>query len=549
MSTQRPSAAAARQKGHLTVDDGTVSVRQAADGLLRHRWRLLVALTLIGGLLGGALALLQTPTYSATAEFVVGNEDLPTALATSVDPKRTGPLGVDLPAETLARMVVSTPVSQRVAAAFSLSPEASSTIANSAKAKAVTTNAFTVTVEGATAEEAARNANAYAAQFLAYRRDTAKQLLGDLAKEATATADAATKDALAMQATINADVQRNASSDAAAVRTAQAQLLSQARDAKATAAFLTATAASYDGGGTVTVPAEASDATKSPSILRTAGFGALAGLLIALVIGLLLEKSASRVRTRQDAALAAEAPVLLSLPTKRGVIDGAALARESELALLRLARDPQAAELEPGIVLRPLHRTAAADQVARALSEALDRVDGAAGYATSLPRGRSTSLPPADRVTVTAPHDHDGGPLAWPQAGIPVVLLVEVGEHKADLMRAAHELRVAGVPLVGVALLGVEPRDETLGDTVAPSVPAPAFPMPTAAPATVAAPATPSAPDAATAVPAAPVPAAVPAPSPTQANGKDSAARSRDDAAEDLADMLREPGSRGGRRP
>jgi capsular polysaccharide biosynthesis protein len=472
----------------MTVDEGTLSVRQTVVGVIRHRWKLITAFALLG-VVGALVYSLSQPTrYTASVEFVVGGQDFSSVLAISLDPRHTGPLTLDLPAETQARVMISSTISDRVLAQLNLSRADASSLASSARSRALTDNAYSITVDGPTAEQAALYANDFAAAYFSYRQDNTRKLLADLVTQYRADADSATTQAAALDAAIKSASTRN-SGDVSALRTSQQQLLATARDQNNVADQLEATAKNYHGGGSVTAPATASDATRSPLILRDTVFGLLLALLIGLVVAVIAEKASDRLYTREEIARAAQAPILLSLPVARRHGWREEYERQAELAVTTLGDD---AALGAGgrLVVRPILKSESAALVAVALGEALERSHGrclvqgfddraapdvaAAQRVWYVDTTEPTSIQASTRlekkaaaplsVELTVPHYSDGGPSVWPPAGTLVVLVVTAQHDRTpDVRRAADELSMAGIRVVGVAVVDIDPTDATTG--------------------------------------------------------------------------------------
>jgi len=326
-----------------TVDEGTLSVRQTVVGVLRHRWKLITAFALLGTIAALVFSLTQQARYTSTVEFVVGGQDYSSVLTTSLDPKHTGPLTLDLPADTQARVMISSTIGDRVATALSLTPTDADALSKGARSKALTDNAYSITVDGSTSALAVLYANKYADEYFAYRQDNARAMLTELAAQDRSAADAATTQASALNPAIAKAAAAADSGDVSALRTSQQQLLAAARNQGLVADQLEATARTYTGGGSVTVPATTSNVTKSPLAVRDTVFGTLLALLVGLVVAVVAEKTSDRLYTRDDVARAVGAPVLLSLPRPRKRGWRELYQRQAELVLTSLRNDPRVA--------------------------------------------------------------------------------------------------------------------------------------------------------------------------------------------------------------
>ena len=157
------------------MEPGTVVWRETAQSLLRQKWLVLACIVL--GLLGASAFALSQPTrWTASSQLVIGPAVPPALvgkLSTSSD--KTGPLGMDLPAETQARVMASPTLLTAVVKSLGM-PSNDRTIQGLAavtRVKAVTDNAYLVTTDGPTAQTAVDRANAIATIYQKQRNDEA----------------------------------------------------------------------------------------------------------------------------------------------------------------------------------------------------------------------------------------------------------------------------------------------------------------------------------------------------------------------------------------
>jgi Mrp family chromosome partitioning ATPase/capsular polysaccharide biosynthesis protein len=249
------------------MNEETFALRDVLRVLRRHRQEV-VAAVVLAVLAALAVSFAQPKRYTAEAQLVVGPAIPDAALPDTPTGNDAGPLGLDLPAETQARIVASPIMAARVARSLGLSPDPAriKELTRRVQAKAVTDNLLLITVSAPSSREAADLANRYAAGYLAYRRETARKALKALP-----------------------DDQRNA----------QHAAISQV---------------SRYTSGEIIAPAVPPERSSSPDPIRN--------ILIAIVLGgaagvsfaLLREHVDDRVRTRDQAARAAKAPVLAGPP-------------------------------------------------------------------------------------------------------------------------------------------------------------------------------------------------------------------------------------------
>jgi Mrp family chromosome partitioning ATPase/capsular polysaccharide biosynthesis protein len=255
------------------MNEETFALRDVLRVLRRHRRELLAAVVL-AVLAALIVSFAQPKRYTAEAQLVIGPTIPDAALPDAPTGNDAGPLGLDLPAETQARIVASPIMAARVARSLGWSPDPAriKELTKRVQAKAVTDNLLLITVNAPNSREAADLANRYAAGYLAYRREAAGRTLKALSVDP-----------------------RNAPG---ARRSARSQM-------------------SRYTSGEIIAPAIPPERSSSPNPIRN--------ILVAIVLGgaagvsfvLLREHIDDRVRTRDQAAQAALAPVLAALPRPR----------------------------------------------------------------------------------------------------------------------------------------------------------------------------------------------------------------------------------------
>ncbi|HEU4399080.1 MAG TPA: Wzz/FepE/Etk N-terminal domain-containing protein [Actinomycetota bacterium] len=297
--------------------------------VLRHHRRELLAAVVLAVLAALVVSFAQPKRYTAEAQVVVGPAIPDAALPDALTGNDAGPLGLDLPAETQARIVASPIMAARVARSLDLprDPAHIEDLTKRVQAKAVTDNLLLITVNAPRSQAAADLANGYAAGYLAYRRETARK---------------------ALQAISN-------------------DLLRRARVTRYTSGEIIAAA----------VPPERSS---SPDPIRNILIAIVLGGAAGVSLALLREHVDDRVRTRDQAARAARAPVLAALPRpktrllaalprpKTRLLAALPWQRTETAAELVTAKDPEAMASEAYRQLqRHLVRRGLGDQVRRLL--------------------------------------------------------------------------------------------------------------------------------------------------------------------------------------
>ena len=294
------------------MEPGTVVWRETAQSLLRQKWLIMGCILL--GLVGASVfALSQTERWTASSQLVIGPAVPPALvgkLSSSTD--KTGPLGMDLPAETQARVMASPTLLHSVAKSLGM-PTTDDTIQKLAavtRVKAVTDNAYLVTTDGPTSSEAVRRANAIATIYLQQRNDEAKALLTTLASQASDRSKTATQQSRSLVSQIDEAVERGDSQTAAALRDQRVGLATEARQAADDAAAMLTALTAVGAGSELVTPATTDTATSSPMVARDILVGGILGLVLGFGLALLRSHLTPYILTRDQAARAASSPVI-----------------------------------------------------------------------------------------------------------------------------------------------------------------------------------------------------------------------------------------------
>ena len=294
------------------MEPGTVVWRETAQSLLRQKWLIMGCILL--GLLGASVfSLSQTERWTASSQLVIGPAVPPALvgkLSTSAD--KSGPLGMDLPAETQARVMASPTLLKAVVKSLGM-PDNDETIqylAAVTRVKAVTDNAYLVTTDGPTAQKAVDRANAIAAIYLAQRNTEAKSLLTNLAEQAQARSKTATTQSRSLVSQIDEAVGRGDNQTAAALRDQRVGLATEARQAADDAAAMLKALSTVGAGSQLVTPATTDTASSSPMVARDILVGGILGLVLGFGLALLRSHLTPYILTRDQAARASSAPVI-----------------------------------------------------------------------------------------------------------------------------------------------------------------------------------------------------------------------------------------------
>jgi Mrp family chromosome partitioning ATPase/capsular polysaccharide biosynthesis protein len=305
------------------MNEETFALRDVVRVLRRHRWQLLatVAVAVLAALV---VSFAQPKRYTSETQLVVGPTIPGAALPDAPSGNDVGPLGLDLPAETQARVLASPIMTARVARSLrrSSDPALIEELTKRVQAKAVTDNLLLITVNAPSSREAAALANGYAEEYLKYRRDTARKALQALSSDYQRRARDAQRRAAAINQQIGEAAARAAGEDVTRLTNERNDLLDQARVLTRNARRAAQSQASGYRGGEIIAPATPPARSSSPNPIRNVVIAILLGGAAGVSVALLREHIDDRVHTRDQAAQAANAPVLAALPKRRRHVRG-----------------------------------------------------------------------------------------------------------------------------------------------------------------------------------------------------------------------------------
>jgi succinoglycan biosynthesis transport protein ExoP len=300
------------------MDEETFALRDVLRILRRRRWQIggVTALLVLAAL---AISFAQPKRYTAEAELVVGPAIPEAALPEASAGGEAGPLGLDLPAETQARILTSPVIGARVARVLQrpTGPDQLQELTRQVECKAVTDNLLLVTASGPSPAEAAALANGYAQAYLDYRREAAAKALQALSNDYRRRAEDAQRRADGLDQQIKAATARDASGDVERLTREQSGLRDQAADLTGMAEKAARGYSSDYPSGEIIAPASLVGLSSSPNPYRNVLIGIILGGAAGVSIALLREHVNDRVRTRDEAARASNAPVLAALPKRR----------------------------------------------------------------------------------------------------------------------------------------------------------------------------------------------------------------------------------------
>jgi uncharacterized protein involved in exopolysaccharide biosynthesis/Mrp family chromosome partitioning ATPase len=283
---------------------------QIADytGLLRRRWWLIVAVTVIGTLGGIGYLKAAHKVYTATASVYV------TATAGTVNQVANGRTSGTVNLDTEAQVVQSVTVAQAAARLMHATGTIQQLISRVSVAVPANTQVLSISCQGSPAAAAATCARSFAQAYLAYTSASTAAAVN--AQISTLQSKISTLQSNAAKLSIEiASLPANSAQRAAANEQLNSDH-SQLSWLNTQVAQLTAELANPSG-GTVISDAVPPQSPSSPRALLVIPSGALAGLLLGLVLAFVVDRGNRRIRGPRDVSRL-DVPVLMSLPRRPG---------------------------------------------------------------------------------------------------------------------------------------------------------------------------------------------------------------------------------------
>jgi capsular polysaccharide biosynthesis protein len=283
---------------------------EAADyvGVLRRRWWVILALTLVGLIGAFGYVLVAPKAYTATAAVNV----IPTAAdqSNSVAGSRTSGATVNL--DTEAQVVVSTAVAtiaghmmHSTLTPWALAQQVSVTVPPNS-------SILNIACTASTASASATCANDFAKAYLQNRSATAAAYVGGQVKKLQGEVNAlnATTATLSTKIATLPSNSPTRAADEATLKSDQGQLSRLTQQL----ANLSGQSANTDGGALITSATPPGKPSK-PKKLLILPAGLVAGLVLGLIVAFLMDRRDRRIHSAKDVERLLDLPVLLDLPS------------------------------------------------------------------------------------------------------------------------------------------------------------------------------------------------------------------------------------------
>jgi capsular exopolysaccharide synthesis family protein len=298
------------------MDQETFALRDVLRILRHYRWLILTAITLavLAALL---ISFAQPKRYTAETQLVL-RPTIPDAALPDARAGDAGPLGLDLPAETQARIVASPMMTARVARRLRLPSDRAEIkeLTKRIQVKAVTDNLLLITVIAPTSVEAAALANGYAEAYLDYRQEAASDALQALSSNDQRRVRDGQQRVEELNQQIEDATARGASTDVARLTSERNALQDEVQRLTRRIETVASAQASEFSSGDIIAQATPPPQSSSPNPIRNVLIAVVLGGAAGVSFSLLRAHVDDRVGTRDDAARAANAPVLAALPKR-----------------------------------------------------------------------------------------------------------------------------------------------------------------------------------------------------------------------------------------
>jgi polysaccharide biosynthesis transport protein len=340
------------------MDEYAPELRERFRMIWRHKV-MIIATASVAALVALVYSLALPKTYEAQSQLVIRPILPQAAFASSgLATAEGGPLGLDVSIDSQAEVVRSGSVARRVARSLGISAPPS-VLTESVTVEPVTNEILGITVSASSPRLAAQLANAFANEYLAYRRDSAARAVDAVAQDLSVRLEglegtvAELDDAIVSLSVQIADLPATEVAQRAALqaevdryRAERNELLIQLGPLRSRYLELNfaGEAASIGGGDLIQRAIPPTDAA-SPHPLRDALLGFVLGSILGAGLVWLRNHIDPRILTKDEAAKAAGAPVLASVPRSNGWRE---LSRRNPL-LHRIRRRLQGLEPHDGV--------------------------------------------------------------------------------------------------------------------------------------------------------------------------------------------------------
>ncbi|HVL90605.1 MAG TPA: Wzz/FepE/Etk N-terminal domain-containing protein, partial [Actinomycetota bacterium] len=307
-------------QNHPSLDDG-INLRETVAVLFRRK--LLILFTTFAFFAAAAgMSMQQQKVYSSSANIVIRPVIPPAALQSYFS--ATGPLGIDFTADTEAQIARSQAVSDLVAKELQVADPTQ--LPGGISVKVVTDSLLSFTGSSTDPRTAAVLAQAYATNYLQYRRNQAQAALETIAIQAKQQVDALSTQIAEMSDQILELSVKAAQETSAAARQAAIAEYNQLNSTRNQLQFQLASyqsrhsdiqgsmTAASTGGGTIVQQAAIPTVPSSPKPLRDGILGLILGMIVGVGLAFLRQHFDDRIHNLGTASKAVGTLVLGAIP-------------------------------------------------------------------------------------------------------------------------------------------------------------------------------------------------------------------------------------------
>lgn len=274
--------------------------------VLRRRRRWITGAVVVAVVLAIALSLVTTPVYRATAEVLVEPE------VETTDPDMAGRVFfMEQELQTQLQLMESEVVGARVAEALSLGIAPRDVLDKARASVLPETRVIQIVASDTDPERAAQLAQAFADEYLTFRREDAAERLAEASASIRARLDSARQEVARLDEEIAATEDSGRLGSLLSERDA---VTDEVADLDSQLGQLEAADAVARGGGRVIRAAEVPTSPSEPNPLRNTIVAVILGLGLGVVIALVVDSIDDAIHTSDDAATVSQRPVLGRIP-------------------------------------------------------------------------------------------------------------------------------------------------------------------------------------------------------------------------------------------
>jgi capsular exopolysaccharide synthesis family protein len=275
--------------------------------VMRVRMPLIALCVVVITLAAFGVSILQKPSYQGVAVILVTEQDTGLTVLGTPQAQQSYQPGRDI-VQTQVEVIQSSRIAQQVITDLGLPGSAAGLLGRVTASADTGTNNITITAIDSSADGAARIANKFAEDYVAWSRDSQSSSIRTAADDVQRRLAVAQKSIVAIEATATSSDADQARLQAA--RTLYGTLADKLEQLRIAEQLV-------HGAGSVLSSATLDPSPVSPKPARNAALGLAIGLLIGLGAAFTAEQLDNRVKTANEASAIYSAPLLANIPTEK----------------------------------------------------------------------------------------------------------------------------------------------------------------------------------------------------------------------------------------